>query len=144
MNTNPNTPHITILNQETQPKSRQEYYVMHRRALIDVIKSGNLTQIIQSYLNCFSVALPEIPDDKYPKKKLYTMEPKYADVRKEYLSSHPMLIPQLEIGHQRHIERLQKEKYIMLLQEEMMTIEDLLKKHTNWNFGEITRQTYGE
>jgi len=137
-------PIINIQNQIEQPRSRQEYYIMHKRAVIDAINKGNQSMIINSILNCLSVALPEIPSDKYDHDRPYSLKPKYADVRKEYLDSHPMTVQEIETAHYNIIDSWTKEKYIHALLKELNIIETLLKQYTNWNFGEMIGKTYGK
>jgi hypothetical protein len=133
---------VSIHKTETPIKNREDLVVMALRAITDSARYTVEEQISQ-HINFITIALPEIPPDKYPRGKIFEMEPTMQEAKEKFFETVTILTPEFENAYIPNIIRLRKEMYLQRLRRERATVEDLLKTHTKWKFFHEQGSTLG-
>lgn len=126
---------------ENKPENRKDLLLMWEMCIKDCVKTRDTQGQIAGMLNWFIVAFAEIPDEKYEKEKVFQLEPSFNKTKRNYIQEMNIITPELIYMHISNMEKWRKEEYLKLLQIQKLTVESLLKKHTNWYFNEEVKQT---
>ena len=131
---------IIRTNQEDRPKNRKDIVLMKYRAVTDAIAGDSIDRKIDAIIDFICVASAELPDSDYDGTIIFSLEPSFEDMKNSFLEQCPILVPESLYMHIGRIQLWRKQKYLRLLQKELVKVEMLLKNHIGWCFEKETKQ----
>ena len=137
-------PTINIINQETNPQNRKDLVIMSLKAIKEASAKGNIKEEINAYINFFINTLPEVKPENYDKTRPWVLEPDINQIKKEFLETMNLPIPELVYVYWPEIKKMQRLKYLRILQREALEVQQLLKQDTGWMFDTKVELTYGK
>ena len=123
------------------PRNRKELVVRYNLAIERAIERGHIDGIINILIEYMITALPEIKEEGYDKDVIFSLEPTYEEVKKEYLKHHKLLFPEMIYQFEWRIEEIRKEKYLRRLQKHRRNLEQTLKDDVGWMFDDDLGRT---
>lgn len=123
--------HLHLGKNEGQPQNRKQVYLMWEKKLTE---TENLSERIDCIQNSIMVALADIPAGEYNPEDLFKCKPKYKDIKKQFFKDHNILVPEMEMALQPHINREFNMIWEDRLKKERQIIIELLTQYTDWYF----------
>jgi len=126
---------------ESRPKDRKEVIMDCHHAIIEANKGGTLNARINAEINFITEACPEIKDGEKYRLKIPTLEPTLKEARKEYMDSVDLLIPEMSMFYESHIQRYRMSIFFRRLQMLRGEVARVLKEDTDWYFSDTDKPT---